>query len=142
MGYGLLALAGLLLYGFLRSSASLASPATVAALLITVALPAAAGIAILRGFTRGDTARREKLRQATVEAEVMKLAMQHAGKLTAVEVATALALPIDATKAHLDAMVEREIADIEITDDGVIVYTFQDAKHLGGKATSRGILDA
>ena len=42
----------------------------------------------------------------------------------------------------LDAMVEREIADIEITDDGVLVYTFLSAKQLGNKDTSRGILDA
>jgi hypothetical protein len=39
-------------------------------------------------------------------------------------------------------MVERDIADIEITDDGVIVYTFDAAKRLGAKDTSRGILDA
>jgi hypothetical protein len=142
LGGGLLALAALMALGFLRSNASIARPATIAALLIVVVLPAIAGIAIIRGIGSGEEARRAKLRQQTIEAEVMKLAMQQAGKLTALEVATALALPPDETTRALDAMVEREVADIEITDDGVIVYTFDAAKRLGSKHTSRGILDA
>ena len=142
IGGGLLALAGLMLYGFLRSGLSITRPATLAALLVVVALPAVAGFMILRGIGLGDRARRDALRQQTIEAEVMKLAIQQAGKLTALEVATALALPEDETKRAMDAMVERELADIEITDDGVIVYTFDSAKRLGNKRTSRGILDA
>jgi hypothetical protein len=141
-GYALLALAGLMFWGFLRSSVSIGSPTAIVALLITVVLPAAGGIALIRGIGRGSEQRRDRLRQATIEAEVMKLAIQHAGKLTAIEVGTALALPQDEAKRALDVMVEREIADIEITDDGVIVYTFEDARTLGNKSTSRGILDA
>ena len=139
---GLFGLAALMLLGFLRSSLSLSSPSTIVALLITVVLPAGAAIAMLRGVDTADRTRRASLRQQTIEAEVMKLAIQQRGKLTAIEVATALALPEDETKVALDAMVEREIADIEITDDGVLVYTFQSAKQLGNKDTSRDILDA
>jgi hypothetical protein len=142
LGGGLLALAAFMLLGFLRSNLSLARPATIAALLIVVVLPAIAGIAIMRGIGAADEARRAKLRQQTIEAEVMKLAIQQAGKLTALEVATALALPQDETTRALDAMVEREVADIEITDEGVIVYTFDAARRLGSKDSSRGILDA
>ena len=142
IGIGLLALAGLMLLGFLRSDLSIGSPATIGALLVAVVLPAVGGIALIRGIGSGDRARRASLRQQTIEAEVMKLAIQQRGKLTALEVATALALPEDETKLALDAMVEREIADIEITDEGVIVYTFQSAQQLGSKDTSRGILDA
>jgi hypothetical protein len=141
-GGGLIALATLMAVGFLRSNASLSQPATIAALLIVVVLPAAAGIALIRGIGAADETRRAKLRQQTIEAEVMKLAIQHSGKLTAIEVATALALPQDETTRALEAMVEREIADLEITDDGVIVYTFDAARRLGSKDTSRGILDA
>jgi hypothetical protein len=142
VGYGLLALAAMMLWGFLRSSLSLVAPATIGALLVAVALPAIGGFVLIRGIGAGDAARRARLRQQTIEAEVMKLAINQRGKLTAIEVATALALPEDETKAALDAMVEREIADIEITDEGVIVYTFQSARQLGSKDTSRGILDA
>jgi hypothetical protein len=142
VGYGLFALAAMMLWGFLRSSLSIASPAAIGALLVAVVLPAIGGIVLIRGIGAGDAARRAKFRQQTIEAEVMKLAIQQRGKLTALEVATALALPEDETKVALDAMVEREIADIEITDEGVIVYTFQSAKQLGSKDTSRDILDA
>lgn len=142
IGTGLLTLAALMLFGFLRSSLSLAAPATIGALLVAVVLPAASGIALIRGIGSAEQARRDSLRQQTIEAEVMKLAIQHKGKLTTLEVATALALQQDETKLALDAMVEREIADIEITDDGVIVYTFDAARRLGAKDTSRGILDA
>lgn len=139
---GLFGLAALMLFGFLRSSLSLSSPSTIVALLITVVLPAGAALAMMRGVDTADRTRRASLRQQTIEAEVMKLAIEQRGKLTAIEVATALALPEDETKVALDAMVEREIADIEITDEGVLVYTFQSAKELGSKGTSKGILDA
>jgi hypothetical protein len=142
IGIGLLALAGLMLLGFFQSSLSITAPATIGALLIAVLLPAVGGFAMIRGIGRGERSRRDSLRQQTIEAEVMKLAIQQKGKLTALEVATALALQQDETKVALDRMVEREIADIEITDDGVIVYTFDAAKRLGSKDTSRGILDA
>ncbi|HET9425804.1 MAG TPA: hypothetical protein VFO55_10565, partial [Gemmatimonadaceae bacterium] len=116
-GYGLLALAAFMLVGFLGSSRSITSLTTIVALLIVVVLPAAGGIALVRGIGRGDKARHDRLRQATIEAEVMKLAIAESGKLTALEVATALSLQQDEAKRALDAMVEREIADIEITDD-------------------------
>ena len=144
-GTALLALAAFMLFGFLRSDASLSSPAAIAALVITVALPAAGGLALLRGiatFGGRRSTRVAELRQKTIEAEILRLAMQHGGKLTAMEVATALAMPQESAKATLDGLAEREIADLEITDAGVIVYAFHDAKHIGGKHSSRGILDA
>jgi hypothetical protein len=140
--FGLFALAAVMLWGFARSSLSIGSPATIGALLIAVVLPAVGGLVLLRGIGSSDRARQARLRQQTIEAEVLKLAIQQQGKLTAVEVATALALPEDEAKVALDAMVEREVADIEITDEGVIVYTFQSARQLGTKHTSRDILDA
>jgi hypothetical protein len=142
IGFGLVGLGGLMLLGFFQSSLSITAPATIGALLVAVVLPIVGGIAMIRGIGRGEQRRRDSLRQQTIEAEVMKLAIQQKGKLTALEVATALALPQDETKIAMDLMVEREIADIEITDEGVIVYTFDAAKRLGSKDTSKGILDA
>lgn len=142
-GSTLLVLAALMLLGFLRSDASIASPTTLMALLLVVVLPAACGIALLRGRFGGgrNLARVEKLRQQTIEAEILRLAMQHQGRLTAVEVATALALPSEAITDTLDAMVMRELAEMDITDDGVMVYTFHDARHLQGKHGGRGMLN-
>ena len=143
-GIVLLALSGLMVYGFARSGAPLASPKTIIALLITVALPAAGGIALLRGgLGGGNRARRlEQLRQQTIEAEILRLAVKEGGRLTAMEVATALALPQEAVKETLDALVTRDVADIAVSDAGVIVYTFHDAKHIGSKDSARGVLDA
>lgn len=45
-------------------------------------------------------------------------------------------------KAALDGMVLRSEAELEVTDEGVLVYTFHDLKHLAGKANARSVLDA
>jgi hypothetical protein len=84
----------------------------------------------------------QALRQQTIEAEIMKLAMAQQGRLTEVEVASALALPPGEAKAALDALVAREVADLEITDAGVLVYTFHDARYFGTKRDATGLLDA
>jgi hypothetical protein len=133
-----------MLIGFARSGAPLGSPKTIFALLITVALPAVGGIALLRGgLGSGNRGRRlEQLRQQTIEAEILRLAVKEGGRLTVMEVATALALPQEAVKETLDALVTRDVADMAVTDAGVIVYTFHDAKHIGGKDSARGVLDA
>src|SRR5687767_11079446 len=141
-GIAFLALAGLMLLGFVRSDASIATPATIFALLLTVGLPAAGGVYLLRGPRGRSAASVAQLRQQTIESEILRLAMQHGGRLTVVEVASALALPSESAKETLDSLAERELADLEITDKGVIVYAFHDAKHLGDKHSARGILDA
>ena len=76
-----------------------------------------------------------------VDAEILRLAMRQQGRLTAVEVASALALPGDEAKNALDALVTREVADLEVTDDGVLVYTFHDARYLDGTSGAKGLLD-
>ena len=140
-GIALLALAALMFVGFLRSDAELSSLRTVLALLITVGIPGGAGIMLLRAPGGRRSKRVEELRRQTIEAEILRLAMQHGGRLTVVEVASALALPSESAKTTLDSLAERELADLEITDKGVIVYAFHDAKHLSGKHSAKGILD-
>ena len=139
-GGALLLLSLFMLVGFLRSSASLAAPATLAALVITVGLPAIGGVALLRGGRR-RSARVDRLRQQTLEAEILRLAMRHAGRLTAVEVASEFALTPEAAKETLDGMVTRELADLALTDGGLIVYTFEEARRVGEKHGARGLLD-
>ena len=142
-GAALLLLSALMLLGFARSGASLASPTALFALLITVALPAAAGVALLRGALGGNSqGRMQQLRRQTIDAEILRLAMRQQGRLTAVEVASALALPGDEAKNALDSLVTREVADLEVTDDGVLVYTFHDARYLDGTSGAKGLLDA
>lgn len=141
----LLLLSLFMLLGFVRSQAAIGAPATIAALLLTVALPAAGGIALLVGRVRGRhrlEGRREQLRRQTVDAEILRLAEQRGGKLTVVEVVKDLAVtPADAQTA-LDDLHTRELAEIEITDSGVLVYAFRDVRGIGEKQESRGLLDA
>jgi hypothetical protein len=143
-GVALLAIAAFMLLGFARSDASLGAPSTIFAILLTVGLPAVGGFALLSGKLSigGGSKRVERLRQQTIDAEILRLATQQKGRLTALEVATTFALSPETAKANLDSLVSREIADLEITDDGVIVYTFHDAKNIEGKHSARGLLDA
>jgi len=140
-GIALLVLAGLMLLGFLRSDATLAAPATIVALLLTTVAPAIGGIALLRGGDTKRSRRLDQLRDQTIDAEILRLAVSEGGRLTAVEVATALTLTPEAAKDKLDALVGRDVADIAVTERGVVVYTFHDAKHIGGKGDAKGVLE-
>ena len=146
VGSALLLMLSLFLFaGFLQSDAARTAPATLAALLITVVLPAAGGIALAISHFGGRdrlARRREALRQQTIESEILRLAGQHAGRLTAVEVAQAMAITPEAAKVVLDELAVREHADLEITESGVIVYSFYDVRHLGQKSSAKGVLDA
>jgi hypothetical protein len=138
-------LSAFMLLGFLRSDAAIGSPATIAALIIAVGLPAAGGILLIRSrFPRRNqlAARREQLRQQTFESEILRLAAQRQGRLTVVEVMSEFAIPLEQANALLESLVVRELADVEVTDSGVVVYAFHDIKHLADKPRAKGILDA
>lgn len=140
-GAALLLVAALMLLGFARSSAGLGSPTAIFALLLTVALPAAGGVALLRGSTgRNSAARMAQLRRQTIDAEILRLAMQHQGRLTAVEVASALALDAAECKTALDDMVTSQVADLEVSDEGVLIYTFHEARYFDGDKGATGRL--
>ncbi|MFN2567621.1 MAG: hypothetical protein ABR499_21715 [Gemmatimonadaceae bacterium] len=135
----------LMLIGFFRSDAALNAPATVVALLITVVLPAAGGVALAAGQVRGRTRlarRREELRRQTIESEIIRLAEQRGGRLTAVEVASDMAISPEAAKEALDSLTLRELAELEITEAGMLVYAFHDVRNLAQKRNARGVLDA
>jgi hypothetical protein len=143
-GIALLVLALVMLLGFFRSDADAGSIATLGALFVGVGLPALGGLALLRRLLRrqrrsGD--RTERLRQQTLEAEILRLAGRHEGKLTAVEVASDLGVRVEEAKRVLDELMVRGQADIEVTDSGVLVYRFHDIEHLGEKKRTRGLLD-
>jgi hypothetical protein len=145
VGSGLLFLLSLfMLAGFLRSGANLSSLPTLLAFSITVLLPAAGGAALAaRHFRYGKrlAERRDRLRQQTLEAEVLRLAEQRAGRLTLIEIVTEMAVSSDQAQLALDGLVTRELADIAVTDSGTLVYTFRDIEKLADKSQARGILE-
>jgi hypothetical protein len=143
-GGALIAVALFMLLGFFNAKPTSAGSA-IATLLLVVGLPAAAGAALIRSHyqsTRGLAQRKDDLRRQTQESEILQFARDQRGKLTVVEVATHLALPAPTVEAILNGMHERGMADMEITEAGLIVYTFPDIQKLSGKAQSRDILNA
>jgi hypothetical protein len=135
-------LAAFMLLGFISSGMPLSASA-IAALLITVALPA--GIATRMLATRNQQPRidqhKHDLRMRTIEAEILRIATPHKGKLTLIEMVSELAISPEEAKTAADSLVRQELADIEITESGVLVYAFHDIKHLHEKPSSRGILE-
>lgn len=140
-GWLLLALAAFMFVGYLGADVS--GPAAIAALIIAVALPAAGGIALIRGGSVGGklTARREELRRDTLQSEMMRLAVQHQGRITIVEAVAALAISPEEAKDVLDALAVQGLADFEVTDSGVVVYVFHDVRGLGEKHQAKGLLE-
>jgi hypothetical protein len=142
LGWALVVLATFMFVGYL--GADVAGAQAIAALIITVVLPAAAGAALITGRlgSRGRlSARREALRRQTLEAELLRLARRHSGRLTLVEVVSELAVSADDAKEALDDLAVRGLADFEVTDSGVVVYVFHDVQHIEDKHDSRGLLE-
>ena len=140
----LLALALFMLVGFLNADVDRAAGTTLLALLITVALPAGAGAALIsRGARSGKRLdeRREALRRQTIEAELVKLAGRKDGKLTVVEVVSELGVSPESAEAALQALARRDLADIQVTESGLLVYAFHDVRRLSEKPDAKGILD-
>jgi hypothetical protein len=75
----------------------------------------------------------QQLRDQTIDAEILRLAIARDGRLTAVEIMSTLGLPEADVSRSLDGMMKREVADMEVSDDGVLVYTFHEAKYLDGR---------
>ena len=143
-GVALVGVALFMVAGFLRAAVDPLAPATLVALLIAAGLPAAGGSWLLArhfGVGRRIEARREELRRDTLEAEILKMAERHGGKLTAVEVAGELAVPATTADELLNELMRRELAEIEITDSGLLVYAFHDLRHLSEKESARGLLE-
>ena len=145
IGGGLLLLVSLfMLVGVIRADAEMSFFARSFAFALTVLLPGVTGFVLLSRHLRAGgrlKTRRDALRQQTLEAEILRLAGQRGGRLALVEVVTEFAVPTEAAQAALDALVHREIADIAVTDSGVLVYTFHDVERLPEKAKARGILE-
>jgi hypothetical protein len=143
-GVALLFVALFMLVGFLRADLGASAAVTALAFLIGVGLPAAGGAALLRGHfgaSRTLAARRDQLRQQTLDSEVLRLAGRRGGKLTVVEVVSDLGVSTEDAKETLDGLMMRELAEIEITDAGMLVYRFRDVEQLPEKHRSRGLLD-
>ncbi len=133
-----------MLLGFMVGDTDPTALATILAILISVGIPAGTGTwLVARHFGAGRqlAARKESLRRDTIEAEVLRMAGRNEGRLTAVEVAGELGLPTTTAEELLNELMARELADIEITESGLLVYAFQDVQHLAEKSQAKGLLE-
>lgn len=143
-GVALLGLALFMVVGFLNADVDPTAFRTLVALLIVAGLPAAGGTWLLArqfGVGRRIEARREALRRDTLEAEILRMAERHDGRLTAIEVAGELAVPANTAEETLKELMARGMADIEVTDSGLLVYTFHEVRHLSEKEDAKGLLE-
>ena len=134
-----------MLAGFLNAGTGASAGAVLIALGITVVLPAAGAVLLARSHFADKsrlTGRRAELRRHAMESEIVRLAQARGGKLLAVEVAMAMHVAEDTAREALDAMVARERAELEVTDEGNLVYVFPTLRQLSDKSTARGLLDA
>jgi hypothetical protein len=131
--------------GYLQSDRDWREPATFVALLLVVGLPLLGAALLVRSHSAAGRARSDsttRLRHQTIESEVLKLAAERGGRLTAVELAMHLAIAPEAATEALDRLALRGQAEYAVSDAGVIVYTFHDIIHLDGKDSARNVLDA
>lgn len=134
-----------MLAGYLNTDSAASAGAMLAALLITVVLPAASAVLLVRShFAERSrlSGRRAALARHATESEILRLAGTRGGKLMAVEAAMAMHLAEDTARETLDAMVAEGRAELEVTEGGNLVYSFPTLTQLADKRTARGILDA
>jgi hypothetical protein len=133
-----------MLLGFVLS-APVSVPVAVLTFIVSVEIPGGAGVALLVARRRGGAdiaARREALRLATLEAEVLALAGRRGGRLAAIEVAADIGVTTDAAEDVLRSLSIKGVAEPMVTDKGLVVYDFPDVHHLVDKGGARGVLDA
>ncbi|CAN5444897.1 hypothetical protein BH09GEM1_BH09GEM1_07700 [soil metagenome] len=128
-GIALLVIPALMLLGFAWSSAPV-TPVALFAILLVVVLPAINGVASLRDSLRHNSdTRLTQMHRETFDAEILRVAMERQGRLTVVELASTLRLATGESKAALDDLVQRQVADLEVSGEGGLIYTFHEARH-------------
>lgn len=141
--FGLGGVALFMLLGFFTADVS-GAPALLA-FLLTVVLPAGGAGLLVRAHLadrRRALGHVDALRLDTLQAEVLRLAGRRGGRLAVVEVMSELAVDHDTAEAVLKRLHARELAELEITDAGDIIYAFPAVRRLPDKDSARGLLDA
>ncbi len=143
-GFGLVGVSLFMLLGFLNADLSGSALVSALTLLVAVGIPGAAGGTLLyQHFAQGKklSGSRDQLKRQTQESELLRLAGEHSGRLTVVEVVRELAVTHSDAEELLRSLQVRGFAEIEITDSGMLVYRFPDVQLLEEKGTAKGVLD-
>ncbi|MGE3538005.1 MAG: hypothetical protein AB7N91_11310 [Candidatus Tectimicrobiota bacterium] len=84
-------------------------------------LPIAAAAWLIRRIRRQVVTRRE----ARLETTVLRLAAQHNGVLTVMDVVVNSTLSVDQAKRLLDQLNLKGVNDIHLSEQGIMTYTFR-----------------
>ena len=148
LGSALLLVALFMLFGFFRARPG-GGLILVITFLIAVVLPAAGGLYLWWSASAGRERaeadlrhRKDRLRRQTLEAELIKLAERRGGKLTVVEAVAELAFDSETVSEVLEQMAVRGLVEVQVSESGVLVYSFYDVQHLDEKDDAKGALDA
>ncbi len=95
---------------------------------------AAAGILVLAAVAyRYRTKQRARDEIGRLKTDIMKLAVEKGGRLTVTEVTVDCGIEPRTAENALTALVQDGVAGMDVTDSGVMVYTFWEAGNLGKK---------
>ena len=144
-GIGLIALGLFMLLGFAKSNPGADPAVRLLTLTIAVLLPLLSGAALVVSHFRKQhrlQTGRDGLARMSLEAEVLKLAHEKEGKLTAVEAMSELAVDKLTADRLLGSLAGQGLAEVELTESGVMVFAFYEVAHLNEKASAKGVLDA
>jgi len=75
------------------------------------------------------------------DSELLRLAARRHGSLTVAEVVAHADLDPATAERYLDDFCRRGLAEHRVTDDGAVVYRFEDAPSAAAKRTAKGVLD-
>lgn len=141
-GIALMIIGGLMALGFTQASLSQGPLVIFLSLCLTVFLPLGGGFYLVRSAGQQQKtlqANKSALAHKTLQAEILRLAAQHQGRLTILEVTQAFALTQEQAEAALDRLALEQLAEHQLTDDGLLVYTFPQVQQLAHKHQAKGL---
>jgi hypothetical protein len=130
-GVILILLSLFMLLGYLQADLPAGVAARVVLFLLVVLAPALAGGLLFRSwFTRRRDIgkRKERLRQQTLQAEILKLAGENGGNLRAVDAVARLGVAREEAEAALDRLAVQGAAEVDISESGALVYRFDESQ--------------
>lgn len=145
-GIGCLSLSVFMLLGFAK--ADLSDQSTVVKAMtfgLGVGLPMTAGIGLVQSHQRDRKLLATRIvnsRLIALRSEILKIAQANQGKLTEIEVISELGIEQAVAQEVLTNLCQQDLAEIEMTDSGLLVYVFPDIQQIPNKHSSRGLLDA
>lgn len=145
-GSALIGLSLFMLLGFTKAKLPQSRVVKVLTFGMAVVLPMGTGAGLIYSRFKSNgrylRTRRDELQARTIQTEILKLAIVHKGKLTAVEVIAALGISSEMAQQQLNLLTHQNLAELEITESGTLVYAFQDVQALSEKPDSKRIADA